>query len=284
MRKLRYLVTLLCVLLPLAVRSQQLTKRLTNQDVIDMTGMGLSDDVIVAKIRSASAADCLGVDTSLDGLKSLKTANVSDAVIKVMVSPASAPVALVPGSAAPAAFGDPNLPPPEVGVYWKDGANFVPIEGQPTSHTKAGGKMGSLLTDGMRSLHWDATLEGPSSKNRVKDHKPLFYFYVPDGASASDFSLIRLNKKEHRREFEIGSFGGMNGGKSGLKKDKELSFQFEHVAIRTFRITLDEELKSGEYAFFLSTGQELQGGGGGRGTKGSGGSVSGRIYDFGVPE
>jgi len=34
--------------------SQELTHRITNKDVIDMVALGLSDDVIIAKIRSAS--------------------------------------------------------------------------------------------------------------------------------------------------------------------------------------------------------------------------------------
>src|SRR5664279_878183 len=63
---------------------QEPNKRLTNKDITDMTAMGLSDEVIIAKIRSVSGAEGLALDTSVDGLKALKAANVSDAVIKVM--------------------------------------------------------------------------------------------------------------------------------------------------------------------------------------------------------
>jgi hypothetical protein len=62
---------------------QELSKRLTNQDIIEMTALGLSDDVIIAKIRSVAGSEGLKFDTSVEGLKSLKTAKVSDAVIKV---------------------------------------------------------------------------------------------------------------------------------------------------------------------------------------------------------
>ena len=34
--------------------SQQMSKRLTNQDIIDMVGLGISNDVIIAKIRSGN--------------------------------------------------------------------------------------------------------------------------------------------------------------------------------------------------------------------------------------
>src|SRR5579862_2674947 len=70
-------------------------KRLTNQDIISMTSLGLSDDVIIAKIRSATGADASRFDTSVDGLKALKAANVSDAVIKVMINPTPPPPPVV---------------------------------------------------------------------------------------------------------------------------------------------------------------------------------------------
>src|SRR5271167_2949149 len=57
------------------------------------------------------------------GLKALKAGKVSDAVIKVMMNPAPPPAPMV--VAATAITNDPNLPPPEVGAYWKDGQNFV---------------------------------------------------------------------------------------------------------------------------------------------------------------
>src|SRR5277367_5960143 len=163
--------------------SQPLGKRITNKDVIDMTSLGLSDDIIIAKIRSAAAGGTLQFDTSVDGLKELKAAKVSDEVIKVMINPAppAAPVVV----AATAVSNDPNLPPPEVGVYWKDGNAFVLIEGQAISQAKVGGKAGSMFTYGMRNEHWDAYLNGPQSKNIIHERQPVFYLYVPDGASSS---------------------------------------------------------------------------------------------------
>jgi hypothetical protein len=264
---------------------QEMPRRVTNQDVISMAQLGLSDDVIITKIRAASAmgGDNVAFDTSLDGLKALKAAKVSDAVIKVMINPAPAPPAAIVASSSPAVAADPNLPPPEVGVYWRDRARFVLIEGRAVTQTKVGGKAGSLFTDGMRNEHWDAYIEGPASKNVIKERQPEFYFYVPDGDDSSDFTLIQLNKKGDRREFQIGSFGGITGGKSGVKRDKEHEFKAEHVAIRTYRVTLNLSLKPGEYAFFMGTGMSSTMSGA-RGGNRSGGAASGRVYDFSIPE
>jgi hypothetical protein len=258
-------------------------RRLTNQDVISMVEMGLSEDVIITKIRGTAAADpgALGFDTGIDGLKALKDAKVPDSVIKVMISPGPPPATVV-AAAAPMTI-DPNLPPPEVGVYWKDGAKFLLIQGRALTNMKAGGKAGSMFTYGLRNQHWDGFVEGPTSQNLVKERHPMFYLYVPDGTDSSDFVLIKLNKKGDRREFQLGSFGGISGGKSGVKRDKEITFQSEHVGIRTYKLTLDADLKPGEYAFFMGTGQTNTMSGAKGGNR-SGGAATGRIYDFSIIE
>ena len=259
-------------------------KRFTNEDVISMVKLGLTEDVIIAKIRAMSAAggDAVSFDTGVEGLKALKAAEVPDGVIKVMINPTAAPATIVTASTTPMTI-DPNLPPPEVGVYWKDRANFVLIQGQALTNTKAGGKAGSLFTNGMRNQHWDATIEGPTSKNVVRERHPSFYLYVPDGSDAADYVLLKLNKKGDRREFQVGSFGGITGGKSGVKKDKELGFKADHVGIRMYKVTLESDLKTGEYAFFMGTGNSATMSGA-RGGNRSGGNASGRIYDFSILE
>ena len=263
--------------------STSLRKRFTNQDVIEMTKLGLSDDVIIAKIRKAYEAgtDAVSFDTSVDGLKALKAANVSESIIKVMINPAPPPAAIVAG-ANPMTI-DPSLPPPEVGVYWRDEGKFLLLQGQMVTNTKAGGKAGSLFTYGLRNQHWDATIEGPTSKNVVRDRKPVFYLYVPEGTDSSDYVLLKLNKKDNRREFQVGSFGGVSGGKSGVQKDKEIPFHAEHLGIRVYKLTLDDALKPGEYGFFMGTGisQTMTAS---RGGSRSGGAASGRVYDFTIPE
>ncbi|HKU28766.1 MAG TPA: hypothetical protein VJQ54_25065 [Candidatus Sulfotelmatobacter sp.] len=266
-----------------AQQNASLHKRFTNEDVAEMAKLGLSDDVIIAKIRKAceEGTDRVNFDTSVEGLKALKAANVSDPVIKVMINPAPATPTIVAG-ANPIAV-DPSLPPPEVGVYWRDEGKFVLLQGQTVSNTKAGGKAGSMFTYGLRGQHWDAMIDGHTSKNVVRDRKPVFFLYVPDGTDSSDYVLLKLNQKGDRREFQIGSFGGVTGGKSGVKKDKEVSFQAEHVGLRVYRLALEEALKPGEYGFFMGTGisQTMTAS---RGGSRSGGAASGRIYDFTVPE
>jgi S1-C subfamily serine protease len=88
MRQIIAYAVLLCVLLSSYSLSQVQQKSLSNEDVIAMVSLGLSDDVVIEKIRSAAATN---FDTGLDGLKVLKAAKVSDAVLKAMISPRGSP-------------------------------------------------------------------------------------------------------------------------------------------------------------------------------------------------
>jgi len=270
-----------CSLFSTLAAAQESAKRLTNQDVISMASLGLSDDVIIAKIRSVSGSDGLNFDTSVDGLKSLKEAKVSDSVVKAMINPALPPTVVVSGAPMTP---DPNLPPPEVGVYWKDGPTFALVQGRTLTQQKAGGRVASIFTNGIRSEHWDAVVEGSISANLVKDRRPVFYLYVPDGDTSADYVLLSLEKKSDHREFQVGSFGGITGGKAGIKKEKQILFRAEHAGIRVYKVTLDSDLKPGEYAFFLGTGAQSNMSGGDLGASRSGGNATGKIYDFSIPQ
>lgn len=286
--RMSILLTLTVVAGTVICLGQELVQRFTNTDIVEMSTAGLSDDLILAKIQSVHGNGLTSFDTSVAGLKALKAAGVSDPVIKGMINPAGlhssfATSPQVSGSKVLPVTGYPNLPPPETGVYWRDQDKFVFIEGQVVSQSKVGGKVGSFVTSGVRSQHWDAYLANATSKHRVKDLRPVFYFYVPEGSSSADYVLIRLEKKRDHREFQTGSFGGLMGGRSGVRKGREIQFKSEHVGTRTYRITLEENLHAGEYAFFMRTGQQAMMTNR-KVAASSGGNATGRIYDFSVAD
>lgn len=281
-RTLLAIIVAATVLLLPAV-AQELTKRFTNQDVIDMVGLGLGEDIIIEKIR---AADDPAFDTSVDGLKALKAAQVPDSVIRVMINPKAGMAAPTTPAAMAAGPGggvaeDPNLPPREVGVFWKDGANWVLIDGQGVSQAKLGGRWGSFATFGIKAKHWNGFVNGKTSRNIVRENRPVFYIYVLEGMSAADYVLIKLDRKGDKRQFEIGSIGGVVGGKSGVRTDKMRPFSYERVASRTYRVTLDEDLPAGEWGFFMGTGQGMAMSGDANTV---GGTSQGRMYDFHIPK
>src|SRR6266496_3247498 len=92
------MVALLCATLTVAsflpASGQELSKRkLSNQDILDMASLGLGDNVILEKIRTAPETDFA---TDLGSLKALKAAHVSDPVIRAMISPKATSVAASP--------------------------------------------------------------------------------------------------------------------------------------------------------------------------------------------
>lgn len=107
MRSCRLLI-LLALALPFAAHA------LTNDDVVKMHQAGLSDDTILVAIKP----DTAHFDTSPDALIALKSAGISEAVIRKMLSPdgetSSAPATAAPGK--PSVFFDPmpTIAPPFV--------------------------------------------------------------------------------------------------------------------------------------------------------------------------
>jgi hypothetical protein len=87
---------------PQQAASPEPSHKLTNQDIIDMAALKLSDDVIIDKIHAVEAT---AFDTSIKALKTLKAANVPDAVIRVMINthsiPAAAPAGVSESSGLP---------------------------------------------------------------------------------------------------------------------------------------------------------------------------------------
>jgi hypothetical protein len=66
MKKVACGALLVCILSVCFAAGQEVSKRLTNQDIIDMVRLGLSNDVIIAKIRGAHGQDQLAFDTGVE--------------------------------------------------------------------------------------------------------------------------------------------------------------------------------------------------------------------------
>jgi hypothetical protein len=104
---------------------------LTNQDILDMNKMGLSPDILIAKIKSSPCA----FDTSPSQLQQLKSSGLPDAVILAMVqAPVGQTKAVVPD--APAAVDDESKAP--AGLP-NDGKTRVFVTDSESWETRGGG-------------------------------------------------------------------------------------------------------------------------------------------------
>jgi hypothetical protein len=258
---------LLCAVLALASFSPALGQepskhKLSNQDILEMASLGLGDDVILEKIRTAPETD---FTTDLESLKTLKAAHVSDPVIRGMINPKAAAAPAAPSAAAPAPA-NPDLPD-DVGVYIKVRGKLNEVRPEVVGY-KSGGVMKTFATQGLDKGHRNGTVQGPKSPLQVGSDAE-FIVRCPEGTAITEYQLLRLDMKGDRREFRAWT-GGVFHSSEGAEKNAE-KFDSEKVGPRVFRIKLPA-LKKGEYGF-LPPGN----------TSGNIAS-SGKLYSFGIVE
>ena len=263
MRRVRIVtMALMCVLTATLCVGQQLSKKISNQDVLDMVSLGLSDDVVIDKIHGGGETD---FDTSIAGLKGLKAAKVSDAVIRAMINPHPAPAVSAAPVVAPAT-NDAGIPQ-DAGVYIVLKGVVTEMEPEVVGW-QTGGVMKSIATQGLTKGHTNGKIMKP--KSAIQSPNPFeFIIKAPEGTSVTEYQLLKLDEKGNRREFRAMT-GGIIHASEGAEKNA-VEFTSEKIASRTWRIKL-ADLKKGEYGFLPPgvSSQSL--------------SSSGKIYTFGVME
>ena len=169
-------------------------KEMGNADVIQMVGLGLPNDIIIEKIRTAQATN---FDTSIRGLKALKAARVSNDVLRAMLQPQSQPLPqpqpqsqpepvaksagdTVPDTVKPPAnanMEDPASPhDPGIYMYTKSGSGkqLVMLESSAYSQGKMGGFFGSAMTYGIKKIKTKAVVSGAHAAIRTSDSRVYF--------------------------------------------------------------------------------------------------------------
>jgi hypothetical protein len=270
MKTLLRLVVCLAVLAGAVVWAETLN----NDGVIQLHKLGLGDSVIVEKIKGSTCQ----FDTSVDALKSLKDAGLSDAVIAAMLSAGSSSS----GSAA-APAGDPNDPNAAhvSGIWLFQQVNGKPqmtqMKPTPIDEVKTGSGFGMAWGGSARTR---AVLSGLHASMQLAEPQPVFYFYFDKeaeglsstGSSATspdDFNLaaMDIHKDKGERRLEIGKYT-MGGSRIGLDKKQVQALNAEKIADRVYKVTPVNPLKPGEYSFVDLRAANITGGG--------------KLFDFGV--
>jgi hypothetical protein len=188
-----------------------------NADVIQMAGLGLSDDVIIDKIYATKAT---GFDTSVPGLTALKAAKVSDAVIRVMINPQPTPNS-VDSSGVPV----PAAPPPPAPIQPAIAAVAAPpaaVAPQPPPFKSTDGKSRIYITDHpLNEVIAIARGSSGSSTSVVGDDPrtvelqadalkvcPVFVM-ISNNPDRADYVLIFRRQGGKRSSFF--AFGGLSG-------------------------------------------------------------------------
>jgi hypothetical protein len=244
---------------------------MTNQDVIDMVSLGLPDALIIEKIRAVSGTD---FDTSVPGLRALKTGRVSDSLIRAMINPSSVTTPILaidkpettvskePSSPKEYEF---KAPTTEVGVYLVRNGRLTEVQPEIVNW-QTGGVLKNVATLGI--VKGDKNGKVIRSKSPTQTTSPLeLLVKTVEGTTVEEYQLLRLHEKSNRREFRSVT-GGILHVSGGAQRD-EVDFQPEKIGSRTWRIVMPN-LPNGEYGFLPP------------GVASASISASGKMYTFGV--
>ena len=241
---------------------------LNNGSVLELQKLNLGDAVIIDKIK-ASKCD---FDVSVNGLKQLKEAQVSDAIIQAMIATKSP--AAGAGAAKAAAPGDPNDPKAahDVGVWLCEENNgqkkMTKLEPESLRMWMGGGPFGGASR---------AVLTGLKASLQISARRPVFYMYFGEGGqgimgstSPNELPLARfdLKPKTQERLLIVGSVAPFAGYNSGIKRESLRAVDEDKVATSIYKITPKEDLADGEYGFCY--------------TAAGGMGAVGRMFCFGV--
>src|SRR5437762_747160 len=155
---------LLMALSPAAVAQETLT----NQSVVEMVKAGLSERVIIAKIRTSPT----NFDTRTDALIALKNNGVSEQVIEAIMSPSAPPAAAAappPPPSAPA--GSVAMAPPRAAGPSRPTV-FLVAGGKEVELMAASGEVQRNRTPYSRST--ELVIGGNKAKYRTAERQPVF--------------------------------------------------------------------------------------------------------------
>ena len=282
------------------------TKRV--DDVVAMVDAGLSEDVIIAKIRKENNA----MDLTTDQLIRMKKAKVSDAIVQVMINPNAQPksapaMSMTAGGRGPSASGatpapgtdakgDPNDPMAahDSGIYLmtKDRAGnpeMIVLERASFQGSKTGGIFATAVTHGIVKAKTKDAINGPHASIQISESSPVFYFYFDDKqaglgktyfgvgnlSNPNQFSLLKLEVTKTDRESTVGQFSTW-GRSSGVDAKAMIPFKSERLRPGLYKVQV-ENLKSGEYCFIASSSNT-----GVQSPYGATASVMTDIFDFGA--
>jgi hypothetical protein len=250
----RVLTLLMLLLVVTAVGAQDV---LTNDSIIAMKKAGLSDAVILAKIRTSQAK----FDTSTQALVGLKQAGVSDPIIEAMVghSGPGGAVSAPPAATAPRGTAVAGLPQGRETIFHLKGTQYVEL--MPA--------VASIETNfQFFTSKSELVLKGRKASYRVDDKQPVFFsMWAPN-----EVPLVKLkpgdSHDDRNLKFSSGAFMPYGGTqKTGVRNEDVIDVESEKDPRGFYRLKPKEPLKSGEYGFVLTHGF---------------GAGGGKIYDFGV--
>ncbi len=223
MKRLTSLSAALCLGMLILVPTHSVAQAHNDNDkVTALAAKGLDDDIIIAKIKASTWKFQLGDDD----LVALKKDGVSSKIVAAMLDSSVLTVA-------------------EVSL---DGHA---MEMHTFGQAKVGGRMGSVFTYGMKSVKQKAFLTGPKGQLTATSSSPVIMISLPKGETIDSYIIVLLDKKNDRRELEVGSKGGIVGGKTGIRAESIRKATVTSFGEGSFKLVPTVALQSGEYIIYI---------------------------------
>lgn len=239
---------------------------LTNQSIIDLLSIGMSDDIIIAKIKSSKS----DFDTSVESLKTLKESGASDSILMEMMGTSKPAITLQEAASD------------KLGIYVKEGNGHRKI--YPSAFIgKSVSTLGVALSFGLANADVVSSIQGAHSHNKLDKNSPEFHFFFersnnnPNNifqiaSSPYEFILTRLESDNDTRHLVTGSANAYAGQKIGVNPESLIKFKVSPISETEFIVIPETPLPAGEYCFLY------------QGTVSQGNSNVQSVYDFSVPE
>jgi hypothetical protein len=150
--------------------------------------------------------------------------------------------------------------PHEAGLYFLTPQGLVRIEGRQVTVASSHKKLpmsGSLPMVGNQSR---AEILGAHA-NQTATSTPVFFYRAPTGeesTGAGNLVLVRLRSRGNHREFTISAEAEWNAN-TGIPLRSQVEFNAKQVESGAFRLEPADDLKTGEYGFYLFRGRDLPG-------------------------
>lgn len=241
-----------------------------NDDVIKLNSGKISKDIILKKISLSSC----NFNTSTDALIALKTAEVPESIVKVMMTAPT--VASKTNNVSVNLKAHPgDITPPshltEPGIYYEQFSpkvDYIMVEPTTTNQTKKGGfgeSIGNHYSGGISGISTRVGLAGSHSSTTIEDERPVFYFYLSfsgkdvnrvkesteEGvASPKEFVLVKATQNKSGREIQVArksAFSEEEGFAKGV-----VEFKIKKVSDRLYKVYFENDLPAGEYAFYYN--------------------------------
>ena len=225
-------------------------KPMTVQDVIKLSKAGYSDDLIIEQIKKKLQH----FDLTTNQLLQLKTARVSERVVKYMIDPASAVAAPCTSAATskanPASQSttnseakDHDAVPTDVGIYVRQNGEWTAMLAELVNW-KSQGTLKTAATLSFVNGDQSGIVDGPMSRNHFTS--PLeFLIVMPEGVTITGYQLVRLHRRGEERDFRIAT-GGIAHASNDAGRDMMV---FNPVRLSPSAYTVELKVYAGEYGF-----------------------------------